>query len=371
MRRSLFLQLTFCTLLILLPSCAHTNTRLPMPQGIPAGPVLAAYDPATGMIVALNAQTTPAQPSPPGIRLPMPSGCQVWSLHPAPATRWLAVALDCPSGPLVQAVHFDTGELRHMTPDEETDSHFLAWHPDGRRIYLRLDGLRNPRIARMDVHTGSLETLPISPYTYDLAVAPNALRLLYTLTQGIGLGSETWLANAEGGEATPLLQDDTGLVTFVRWSPGGGRIAYIRMPDTQVPFTVGQLFVLEENRDAPRLIAEVDAGRGYAPAWSPDGTRLAFIVRDNPEDPLADTSYAALRSSLWVAKLPTGALTRFETPEGARVEAPAWSPDGLSMTAAVAHNGTINSWVFNVTDASALVLRHGAGMLHPVWLPGR
>jgi Tol biopolymer transport system component len=342
-----------------------------VPEGIPAGPVLAAYDPAAGMIAALNAQTTPAQPNPPGIRLPLPSGCDVWSLHPSPGTRWLAVELECPAGPLVQAVHMDTGELRVMSPDLETDSHFLDWHPDGQRIYLRLDSLREPHIVRMEVNTGSLDSLPISPYTYDLAVHPNGERLLYTLTLGIGLGSETWLADADGRNAEPFLRDEMGLVTFARWSPDGGKLAYIRMPDAQVPFTVGQLFVLEDTRNAPRLVAKVDAGHGYAPAWSPDGTRLAFIVRDNPNDPLADRSYAALRSSLWVADLPSGLLTRFDSPESARVESPAWSPDGLWLVAAVAHNGTIGSWNFNTADASASVLRYGRGRLSPVWLPGR
>lgn len=354
-----------------LPACTRALTRLPVPEGIPTGPVLAAYDPAAGMIAALNAQTTPAQPNLPRLDLPLPPGCQVWNLHPAPSTRWLAVALDCPAGPLVQAVHMDTGELRRMAPDLQTDSHFLAWHPDGRRIYLRLDSLREPRIVRMDVHTGQIEDLPISPYVYDLSVSSDSQRLLYTLTLGIGLGSETWLADPEGRGAALLTKDETGLITFARWSPDARRIAYIRMPDGPTPFTVGQLFVLDGIQSAPRLVAAVDAGHGYAPAWSPDGTRLAFIVRDNPEDPLADSSYAALRSSLWLADLRSGDMIRLPTPEGARVESPAWRPDGLALVAAVAHNGTIDSWIFNLTDFSAAPLLHGAGYLHPVWLPGR
>ncbi len=358
-------------LTLLLPACSRALTRLPVPEGIPTGPVLAAYDPAAGALTALNAPTTPAQPNPPRLHLPLPPGCAVWSLHPAPSTRWLAVELDCPAGPLVQAVHMDTGELRRMSPNLETDSHFLAWHPDGRRIYLRLDSLRDPRIARMDVHTGIIQDLPISPYVYDLSVSPDSQRLLYTLTLGIGLGSETWLSDPEGRGAALLIKDETGLITFARWSPDGSKIAYIRMPDVHTPFTLGQLFVLDETQSAPRLVAEVDAGHGYAPAWSPDGTRLAFIVRDNPEDPLADSSYAALRSSLWLADLNSGNLTRLPAPEGARVESPAWSPDGLALVAAVAHNGTIDSWIFNLANFSVAPLPHGAGHIHPVWLPAR
>ncbi len=365
------LRLAFYTLLftILLTACTRALTRLPVPEGIPAGPVLAAFRPADQALVALNARVATAAPAPPQLSLSVPPGCQVWGLHPSPSTRWLAMALECDFGPLVQAVHIDTGELRRMAPDLETDSHFLAWHPDGRSIYLRLNSLRDPRIARMDVHTGSITGLPISPYTYNLAVAPGGERLLYTLTLGIGLGSETWLANADGSNASLLINDPAALVTFARWSPDGRQVAYIRMPDTQVPFTVGQLFVLEDTTDTPTLIAEVDTGHGYAPAWSPDGSRLAFIVRDNPDDPLADVSYAALRSSLAVAELATGAINHFEAPEGARVESPAWSPDGASVVAAVAYNGTIDSWIFNV-DGGAL-LPFGQATLHPVWLPGR
>jgi len=369
MRRTLLFLLT--SLIFLLPSCTRSLTRLPIPEGVPSGPVLVAYRPETQTLVVLNSQVTPAQPTAPEINLPLPSGCVVWNLHPSPSTRWLAIEMECDGGPLVEALHIDSGELRRMSPNLETDSHFLAWHPDGRHIYLRLDALSEPRIVRMDVHTDDIDALPISPYVYDLSVAPDGDRLLYSLTLGIGLGSETWLANADGRNSSLLIKEPAGLVTFARWSPNAQQIAYILMPDSQVPFTIGQLFVLDDAKDAPTPIADVDTGHGYAPDWSPDGSFLAFVVRENPNDPQADTAFGALLSNIYLADVSTLAITPLTGFSNARVDAPAWSPDGRSITASIARNGTIDSWIVNINNIETSLLPQGQATLYPVWLPGK
>jgi len=56
------------------------------------------------------------------------------------------------------------------------------------------------------------------------------------------------------------------------------------MPDSNIPFTVGELWVTNGDGNNPVLLGEADAGHGYEPAWSPDGAQIAFLGRENKSD---------------------------------------------------------------------------------------
>jgi Tol biopolymer transport system component len=88
----------------------------------------------------------------------------------------------------------------------------------------------------------------------------------------------------------------------------------------------------------PRKLADADAGHGYAANWSPDGSRIALVVRENPEDEIADQSSEALISNIYMVDVESGALTQVTQLEEGRAETPLWSPDGNTL----AFNGVIN-----------------------------
>jgi Tol biopolymer transport system component len=184
---------------------------------------------------------------------------------------------------------------------------------------------------------GKNEFIPVTEFTYDLSTNPRNQDFTFTFSRGLGQGSELWLAKNDGKVAQQLYADRFNYISFARYSPNGSQIAFITIPDTQTPFTVGELWVipstLAQGADGSKAhkLAQADSGHGYAANWSPDGKRIAFVVRENPEDPRADQSSESLISNIYIVDVASGALTQVTYLEYGRVETPVWSPDGNTL----------------------------------------
>ena len=254
----------------------------------------------------------------------IPTGCALSSIHAARRGSRLAVELHCGFGSAVLLLDTDTGAVRQ--PITDSDSHFLSWTADGRALYMRVDSINRPRVVRIGAD-GSAEPVTISELTYDLAASPIADEFVFSFSRGMGLGSELWLAGGSGNPATQLILDPANYLSLARWSPDGTRLAFIKIPDSATPFTVGELWVMEPNGREPRRLASADAGHGFAAAWSPNGDRIAFVARENGDDHAADVDSSALVSNLQVVNLENGESASITNFRGGRVEAPMWHPD--------------------------------------------
>ena len=129
---------------------------------------------------------------------------------------------------------------------------------------------------------GSQDFIPITEFTYDLAPSANEGEFTFTFSRGLGQGSELWLAKQMDALFNSYMQINSNYISFARWSPDGSQIAFIKIPDTQTPFTVGELWVMNADGSNARKLADADAGHGYAANWSPDGKQIAFVVARKP-----------------------------------------------------------------------------------------
>jgi Tol biopolymer transport system component len=240
------------------------------------------------------------------------------------------------------------GSASVTQPITDSDSHFLAWTPDGEAAYLKVDSLGNPRVIRAFTD-GKQESIPVTEFTYDLAPSLNNREFTFTFSRGLGQGSELWLARDDGYIVEQLDGDQFNYISFVRYSPDGRRIAFIKIPDTQTPFTVGELWVMNNDGSNERKLADADAGHGYVASWSPDGQRIAFVVRENPEDKSADQSSEALISNIYMVEVESGKLTQVTHLEQGRVETPVWSPDGNTLAFNVVLNDRMNVQIADLT----------------------
>lgn len=293
-----------------------------------------------------------------------PVNCGLFDTFPAPRGQFLAVELTCPNGQSVLFLDTETGAI--TLPFSFADSHFLAWQSDGLAAYLKVDSLTAPRIVRAYVGGGQ-DVLAIPEFTYDLAAKPDSRDFTFTLSRGLGYGSELYLAQDDGRKSGLIFGSDASYVSFARWSPDGKQIAFIEIPDSQVPFTVGQLVVTRVDRVKPRWLGPADAGHGYAANWSPDGTRIAYVVRENPEDEAADQSSEVLVSNIYIVEAASGRITRLTFLEEGYTETPHWSPDGNTLAFNVVINGRMNVFIADVDSGEVKPLVTGPACC-PAWM---
>jgi Tol biopolymer transport system component len=275
----------------------------------------------------------------------IPPNCGLFNTFAAPIGQYLLIELNCPNGQTVLFLDVETTSVSQ--PVTNSDSHFLAWASDGKAAYLKVDSLGSPQIIRAYID-GKREVLEISEHTYDLSAKPDSRDVTFTFSRGLGYGSELYLAKQDGRTTQLLYADQYNYISYARFSPDGNQIAFIKIPDTQTPFTVGELWIADSDGSNARKLADADAGHGYAANWSPDGTKIAFVVRENPEDDIANTSSDALISNVYVIDVESGDLTQITNFTEGRAETPHWSPQGNIFAFNVVLNGRMTVHIADI-----------------------
>ncbi len=296
--------------------------------------------------------------------------CDIAGLYASPNGHWVAVEVGCEASVDTLVMAATTGEVRPALPKAWQSSFFLSWTPDGDALLVRVGHLGESAVFLVNAQNGRFERVDTPPFTYDIAFSPDGERVLYATTQGLGFGSEVWLMDRNGRNREQIINVSAHVIAYPRWSPTGDAIAYIRMPDSNVPFTVGELVLADGNGRNERVIGPADAGHGYPPVWSPDGRQVAFVVRENEGNQRADVVASALESNLYLADVAAGdvrAVTRFE---GALTEAPAWSPDGAWLAFSSDTGGVPDVWLVEVTTGEVWPVTRNTNARYPVWVAG-
>ncbi len=133
------------------------------------------------------------------------------------------------------------------------------------------------------------------------------------------------------------------------------RIAYVTMEKTNN----GRRFLLrvaDSDGFNPKTILESTEPL-MSPAWSPDGSRLAYV------------SFEKRRSMIYVQNVVDGRRTRIADYNGLN-SAPAWSPDGKRLALVLSRNGNPEIYVMDLsTKEIRRLTRHHAIDTEPTWSP--
>jgi dipeptidyl aminopeptidase/acylaminoacyl peptidase len=105
-----------------------------------------------------------------------------------------------------------------------------------------------------------------------------------------------WLVDANTGAQTPLVTG-SGAAFAPRWSPDGGRLAYVSVVDGRA-----QLFVRWMAGGLTARVAELPSAPGNL-AWSPDGRTIAFTMLTGDEPPKLGTPVTKPEGAKWADPL--------------------------------------------------------------------
>jgi Tol biopolymer transport system component len=153
----------------------------------------------------------------------------------------------------------------------------------------------------------------------DPAWSPGRSKIAFASTRASDSFQRIYTMNADGSGVTQLTNSG-GPDKSPAWSPDGSKIAFthveIHHPATGHVFFSTDIYVINANGSG--LVQLTKTGRESSPAWSPDGSVIAFeSTRDG-------------NSEIYLMRADGSGITRL-THRAANDYDPAWSPDGTQL----------------------------------------
>ncbi len=206
-------------------------------------------------------------------------------------------------------------------------------------------------ICRTESKTNLIQRLTLTNGVGEMQAAPNGKQL------ALGLRGEIWSVSVDkGGEATRLTDHPAQDYDFA-WSPDGSRLAFVT--DREGPYRV---HILDPTTRELTHLGQ-DAYDDTSPQWSPDGKTLAFL-RSGPE------------GGLYTQPVGGGAATRVAESRGNNmfgvgINSYAWSPDGKWLAFSRRDElDTRDIWVVPAAGGSATNITRYPGInMLPIWSP--
>ncbi len=212
--------------------------------------------------------------------------------------------------------------------------------------------------AKLDAPASRLETsfmqLTTRPGLEQFpSVSPDGKWVVY---QGDETGNaDIYLQSIGGQNAINLTRDEAEDDRQPMFSPDGESIAF------RSERQGGGIFIMGRTGESVRRITDT----GYNPAWSLDGTRLAFTT-----DVLANPLGRNPNSQLWIVTLATGEKRQLAVPDAVQ---PSWSPDGqrIAYWGLPAGRTQRDIWTIAVDGGGGVmpVTSDAALDWNPVWSP--
>lgn len=339
-----------------IPGAAISQTDVPAAPdpGLPAG------EPNFRDILSLRSVTSPVI-SPDGHRIAFVRRVPDWEENRSVQELWIATA---------------DGGLMRLAAEADGFSGDAQWTPDGRWLafptngdgpalrFVSPDGRRTRTLEHGVEGTRTIRFSPVGTTLAVLAREPASDRdrreqELYgpfEFRDEVHRSSHLWLLPVDGGEAPRRLTDGAFTVTEMAWSPDGTRLAFVHQADAgRNSWWTADISVVDVATGRVRTIVD-QRGPDQRPLWSPDGRTLAFLST------LAD-SITNLPMELAVVPAEGGEPRVLTEGLATQPNPLAWTADGIWFTALRG----VENHLFRLDPASASVVQ----LTHPPYLVGQ
>ena len=190
----------------------------------------------------------------------------------------------------------------------------------------------NPRVF---AHQGSDDIMTLTQYR---GVARTKLAFVSDRDSPKKTSKELYIMDYDGFNPRRVTVNNS-LNILPNWSPDGRSLAYVSYRQGAPLIFLAQIY---EGRSTPNVTGEKGNGQAFAPAFSPDGTRIAF------------GSNRSGNMEVWVVNA-NGTGLRMLTSSPASDTAPCWSPTGQEIAFTSSRGGGMPQiWVM---DADGLNVR--------------
>jgi len=259
----------------------------------------------------------------------------------------------------IYLMNADGSQQTLLASSSSDDYEVPTWSPDGKQIaFIARPSNTSDIYVATDIYVmnadGSEQTkLTNTPGAYNFpAWSPDGTQISFV--KRIPGESDVYIMDINSGQSKQLVK----YAISPSWSPDGNKIAFVSVDflygDPQTGIPVYKYVIKIINVDGSGLTStDVE---GNDPAWSPDGTRIAFVSQ----------------GEVYVMNVDGFRITRL-TNMDTHAEFPNWSPDSKRITFASGSNRypeSFDIYIVNADGSSLMQLTSNSIRdTHPAWRP--